>query len=571
MAGAELSAWHLLASLLQAPTAQGEFMRNIKQSIAASISCLSTLYLSSALVAAPAVHDIELTAIGTYASGIFGQGAAEIIAHDPGSQRLFVVNAQAASLDVLDISNPANPTKIDDVSLLLFGGVANSVAVRNGIVAVAVESIPKTDPGNVVFFDRDLNFLSSVRVGALPDMLTFSPNGRWLLVANEGEPNSYNDADAEEIGPSVDPEGSVSIIDLSGGALNLTQAAVRTAAFSAFNGATLDPSIRIYGPNATVAQDLEPEFITISYDSKTAWVTLQENNALAVVDIESGSVTKLIGLGTKDHNAAGNAFDASDRDGPSNGPRINIRNWPVKGLYLPDGIDSFQSGGETFLVLANEGDARADWPGFNEEVRVSDAANYPLDPTAFPNAADLRQNRNLGRLRVTLATGDTDGDGDFDVIHSFGARSFSIRDASGNLVFDSGDQLEQLIAGLHPAVIFNAGHDNNTLDSRSPNKGPEPEGVVVGKAFGRTYAFVALERVGGIASYDITNPYAPVFSDYVNFRNFLAPPASGLAGDLGPEGIIFIKEEDSPNGKPLVVLGNEISGTTTVYQVDRRR
>ena len=517
--------------------------------------------------AAPTEHSIRLVPIGTYASGIFAQGAAEIVAHDPISQRLFVVNAKAAALDVLDISDPMNPTKVDEASLLPFGGVANSVAVREGLVAVAVESIPKTSPGFVVFFDTDLNFVNSVQVGSLPDMVTFSPNGRWVLVANEGEPNSYNNANSGTIGPSVDPEGSVSIINLSGGAESLTQADVRTVGFSAYSQSTLPAGIRIYGPNATVAQDLEPEYITVSANSKTAWVTLQENNALAVIDIEAGVVTSLIPLGTKDHSLLGNKLDASDRDGVSNGPRINIANWPVRGLYLPDAIDSYQVQGNTFLVLANEGDARADWPGFNEEARVGDAT-YVLDPTTFPNATDLKRNANLGRLRVTNATGDTDKDGDFDVIHSFGGRSFSIRDASGNLVFDSGDQLEQLIAAVNPG-FFNASHDNNNLDSRSPTKGPEPEGVVIGRAFGRFYAFVALERVGGIASYDISNPHAPALADYVNFRNFTVLPNSGLAGDLGPEGILFIKAEDSPVGQPLVVLGNEISGTTTIYRVDR--
>ena len=185
-------------------------------------------------------------------------------------------------------------------------------------------------------------------------------------------------------------------------------------------------------------------------------------------------------------------------------------------------------------------------------------------------AAELRQNRNLGRLRVTLATGDTDGDGDFDVIHSFGGRSFSIRDASGALVFDSGDQLEQLTAGFFP-TFFNASNDNNTFDSRSPTKGPEPEGIVVGRAFGRYYAFIGLERVGGIAAYDVSDPQAPFLSDYINHRDFLELPASGLAGDLGPEGIIFIKAEDSPSGKPLVVIGNEVSGTTTLFEVDLAR
>ena len=526
-----------------------------------TLLCSVAAVLEVIASAAVREHEIRLTPIGSYESGIFAQGAAEIVGHDPATQRIYVVNAQAASLDVLDISNPTAPAKVGDVSLLPFGGVANSVAVREGIVAVAVENTPKTKPGHVVFFDRDLNFLNSVQVGALPDMVTFSPNGRWVLVANEGEPNSYNNANAAVIGPSVDPEGSVSIVDVSQGVAALTQASVRTAGFTAFISG-VPAGVRIYGPNATVAQDLEPEYISVSHDSKTAWVTLQENNALAVVNIAAGQVTQLIPLGTKDHNLPQNKFDASDRD-----TAINIRNWPVQGVYLPDAIDAYQVRGETYLVMANEGDARADWPGYNEEARVGDAA-YVLDPTLFPNAAVLKAAANLGRLRVTRASGDIDGDGDYDVIHSFGGRSFSIRDAAGNLLFDSGDQLEQITAAMFPA-FFNASHDSNSFDGRSANKGPEPEGVVIGRAFGRVYAFVALERIGGIVAYDISDPRAPVLADYMNFRNFLAAPSSGDAGDLGPEGIIFIKAEDSPNGKPLVVIGNEISGTTTIYEVSR--
>ncbi|MGZ8899454.1 MAG: choice-of-anchor I family protein, partial [Limisphaerales bacterium] len=492
-----------------------------------------------------------------YASGQYGVAAAEIVAHDPATQRLLVVNAQAATVDVLDISDPTQPTKIGQIDLLLYGGVANSVAVRDGLLAVAVENVAKTDAGQVVFFDRNFRFINSVTVGALPDMVAFSPNGRWLLVANEGEPNRYNDPS------SVDPEGSISIIDLSRGAMGLTQQNVRTARFTAFDGMELDPSIRIFGPNASVSQDLEPEYIAISQDSKQAWVTLQENNALAVIDIPSATVTELIGLGFKDHSLPGNGLDASDRDNA-----INIRNWPLQGMYLPDSISAFQSRGQTFLVMANEGDAR-DWPGFAEEARVAEA-RIILDPIEFPNAAELKENKNLGRLRVTSATGDVDGDGDFDALHSFGGRSFTIRDAAGNIVFDSGDQLERLTAAVLPD-FFNAGHDNNTKENRSPTKGPEPEGLTVGKAYGRTYAFVGLERIGGIVSYDITNPYQPVLVDYINNRDFGFVFNSGLAGDLGPEGLLFINAEDSPTGTPLLAVGNEVSGTTTLYAIEKTR
>jgi 2',3'-cyclic-nucleotide 2'-phosphodiesterase / 3'-nucleotidase / 5'-nucleotidase len=518
--------------------------------------------------------DIQLTPIGTYVTGIYREGAAEIVAHDPGTQRLFVVNAFAATIDVLDISDPTLPAKIATIDMTLYGGVANSVAVRAGLVAVAMEASVKTDPGVVVFFNSTtLAPLSAVTVGAQPDMLTFTPNGRFLLVANEGEPNTYNDV-AE---PSIDPEGSISIIDVSGNIAALDQTKVRTADFTAFIGRENElraAGIRIFGPNASAAQDLEPEYIAVSHDSRTAWVTLQENNALAVVDIHSATITQLIPLGLKDHMLPGNRLDLSDRDNAAGtAGAINIANWPVKGMYQPDSIASYIYLGETYLVMANEGDAR-DYPGFLEEVRVG-AASYVLDPGSFPTAATLKQNRNLGRLTVSNATGDLNGDGKFNEIHAFGARSFSIRTASGALVFDSGDQMEQATAALYP-TRFNVSNHNNSFDSRSTSKGPEPEGVALGRVGGRKYAFIGLERIGGIMTYDVTNPYDVRFVDYVNNRNFALVPGAGTIapafpdiGDLGPEGLTFIKPEDSPNGFPLLVVGNEVSGTTTIYQINQ--
>jgi DNA-binding beta-propeller fold protein YncE len=425
----------------------------------------------------------------------------------------------------------------------------NSVAVGQGVIAVAMQNAVKTDPGQVVFFDLQLQILHAVPVGALPDLVTLSPDGRWVLVANEGEPNSYGLAD------SVDPEGSITIIDLATGVMTPT---VRTATFTAFNGAALDPTIRIFGPNATVAQDLEPEGIAVSPDSGTAYVTLQENNALGVVDIESATVTQLIGLGFKDHNLPGNGLDASNLDN-----MVNIANWPVLGLYLPDEVAAIAYQGNTYLVMANEGDAR-DYPGLKEEVRCG-SASVVLDPVRFPNAAQLKKNANLGRLNVSNVHADADGDGDYDALYSFGARSFSIRDAAGQIVFDSGDQLEQLTAALFP-LNFNCNNTASARDSRSDDKGPEPEGVALGKVAGRLLAFVGLERIGGVVVYDVSNPFAVELVDYVNTRTFDEPPA----GDLGPEGLQFISADDSPTGRPLLAVAHEISGSVTLFEITKR-
>jgi hypothetical protein len=509
---------------------------------------------------------IELRVLGSYRTGIFVDGGSEIPAFDPGAQRLYVTNRAERKIDILDVKDPAKPVLIHQVDLTPYGHAANSVAVHRGLVAAAVENNDKQQNGKVVFLDTDGNVINQLTVGALPDMLTFSPDGNHLLVANEGEPNDDY---------TIDPEGSVSIIELSccdeldskyedhyrtlpACAAELEQEDVRTAGFFSFNNLPLAAGIRIFGPNATVAQDLEPEYITIDKSSKTAWVTLQENNAIAVIDIKEARVKDLIGLGFKDHILTGNELDASNKDGG-----INLASWPVSGLYLPDAVASYKYRGNTFIVTANEGDSR-DYEGFKEEARVKDLA---LDPLAFPDASSLQDNANLGRLKVTNTLGDIDGDGDFDQLFSFGARSFSIRTASGELVYDSGADLERITASLLPDDFNSDNEENGTFDGRSDDKGPEPEGLAIGRIGSRTYCFLGLERIGGIMVYDITNPHAPHYVQYVNNRDFLGDPELDTAGDLGPEGLVFIDATDSPTREPLLVVANEISGSTTIYSV----
>ncbi len=586
--------------------------------------------------APPAVvtpESVSLSLLGRYSSGEFGVSAAEIPAFDPVNQHIFVVNALNGAVDILDARDLANPVFIETLTVddIAPGAVVNSIAYRDGLLAVAIEASPKTDPGFAAIYDAtSLERLSLTQVGAQPDMLTFSPDGRYLLVANEGEPSDDY---------AVDPEGSVSIIALNGS--DITR--ISTARFSAFNSqkqALLDSGVRIFGPNASVAQDMEPEYITVSADSTTAWVALQENNALAKLDIASGNFTDILPLGYKDHGVAGNGIDASDTEG-----EINIRTWPgVVGMYHPDSISSYSVDGKTYIVTANEGDARA-WgednqaywdgdasQGFVEEIRLKHlvhrsgfnrrvgddmppqlnalAAGALLNPDVFGycgasagEPGDCREDDLLGRLSVSWVNGyrkDQNGDpvmfdasgninpaGDrimYDQIYAFGARSFAIWDEDGSLVWDSADQIEQFIASdacmagsardIPCKDFFNSNHsDGNSFDNRSDNKGPEPEGVAVGQLGDKTFAFIGLERMGGIMTYDISNPAAPVFVDYINTReDFVLDPATNMAavGDLGPEGIVFVPAEQSPNGEALLIVGNEVSGTTIILQIDQQ-
>ncbi|WP_104489132.1 choice-of-anchor I family protein [Acinetobacter indicus] len=569
----------------------------------------------------PTPNTIELSKIGAYQSGIFAESAAEIPAYDAASKRLFVVNAQAGVLDVLDLSQPNQPVKITEIQVhdIAEGAEVNSVAVHNGIVAIAIQAAVKTDPGYVALYQaKDLSKLAHVQVGALPDMLTFSPDGQTLLVANEGEPSDDY---------QVDPEGSISVIQLS----NLTAPVVRTADFKAFNGqeAVLRAQgVRIFGPNATAAQDFEPEYITVSQDGKTAWAALQENNALAKIDVVNAKVLAVYPLGFKDHGLYGNGMDVSDADGVDGTGSIKIQTWAnVRGLYMPDAIASFDVAGKTYIVTANEGDARAwgeDTPeyfnndtskGFVEEWRVKHlvhadgfarrlgddlpahlsqlAKGAELNPDNFGycgatagNAGDCRKDHLLGRLNITWTEGyQKNADGTpklnergnlvYDHLYSFGARSVSIwtENSAQNgleLVWDSGDDFEQYIAEHHPE-IFNANHEEAGMDNRSDNKGPEPEGVTLGQIGSKTFAFIGLERAGGVMVYDVSTPSAPSFVQYLNSREMSASTeqiALGQAGDLGPEGLVFIEAKDSPNGQPLLVVGNEVSGSTAVYQLN---
>jgi len=568
-----------------------------------------------------AIQNVRVEVVGRFSAGgseIAGKSAAEIVQFHQSSTSAFAVNSASNQIEVISLSNlsttevgsPVTDTSLsstafafaDEVDVLLADnsletitlGAANSIAIFEDTLAIAVQATDKTQSGAVLFYQLDNQgagtFIKAVKVGALPDMVTFSPDGKKVLIANEGEPNSDY---------SIDPEGSVSIInvidtvpaDLSE-TINLTSDITFSSDLLADEDFDTDAKrialltasgLKLAGPaSTTLAQSLEPEYISVSQDSKMAFVSLQENNAIGIINLENNTI-EIKPLGFKNWNDS--QLDFTNKDEIASFE--NVEN--LYGMYQPDTITSYQWNGATFVLSANEGDSR-DYDGYSEEVRVKDI----IDPDEINKALSTELQafydasggaNGLGRLKVTTALGDADNDGVYEGLYAYGARSFSIWDQSINLVFDSGDDFGKISASVL-GDNFNSTHTKNKGDNRSDDKGGEPEAIAVGKIGDRTYGFIASERSGDLFIYDITSPFNVSFSAFYNNRDFsvdyeldddLENPCDtneGMdcsmienAGDLGPESIKFVASEQSPNGMPLLIIGNEVSGSVTVYQV----
>jgi hypothetical protein len=474
-------------------------------------------------------ESVKFEAVGSIDLG--STGASEISAFDPLTNKLFVVknDVTPGRIEVLNLSNPSNPAVIGNIVISPFGVAVNSVSVSNGMLAAAIESSPKQNPGRIVVFrTTDYAVLANQEVGALPDMVTFSPDGKFIISANEGEPNAAY---------TIDPIGSLSILEV---AQNFAVTTLDFSGFASQEAELMAKGLRKFGPNASFAQDMEPEYVAVSANSKTAWVSLQENNAIASIDLSSKTIEKILPLGFKDYNLSFNAMDPSNADGIIG----NLNPWPVKGMYLPDAIAVMPQNGVPFVYSANEGDAR-DYTGFKEEFILSDKPATILDETAFPSRDQLRLPANMGNLKLTRTLGDTDGDGDFDELYSFGSRSFSVWNGqTGQLVYDSRNELDKqaLAANIY-------------ADGRSDDKSTEPEGVTIGRVGNKTVLFLALERVDAVAVYDVTNAVKPSFLQML------------LTGDA-PEGILFVEASKSPTGKSLLIVSSEGDGTVKIYTTE---
>lgn len=566
-------------------------------------------------------RNMALEVVGRFAAGgveIYGKSAAEIVQFHKTSSSAFAINSalnhieviSLANLPTTQVGNPITDTSLsstaftfpntvtvknaDDSSTEMTVGGANSLAIHGDLLAVAVEGATKTDTGAILFYTLDAlgqgTFVKAVAAGALPDMVTFTPDGSKVLVANEGEPATDY---------SVDPEGSISVIAIAEGVPADLAAAINFTSDMTFSSDLLDEEdydtdekrkallaktgVKFAGPaGMTVAEELEPEYIAVSKDSKKAYVSLQESNAIGIIDLEDMTV-EVKGLGFKDWGKF--ELDFTNEDEVPSFSSIQ----GLYGMYQPDTIATYEWNGATFIVSANEGDSR-DWDAYSEEVRVkdiidTDELNKLLSDELMAQYDASGGKDGLGRLKVTTALGDADNDGVYEALYAYGARSFSIWDQNVNQVFDSGDDFEKISAAIL-GNDFNSAHTENKGDNRSDDKGGEPEAIAVGEIDGRNYAFIGLERSGDLFMYDVTNPFQAAFVNHYNNRDFstdfeldddLDDPCSadeGMdcsevaeSGDLGPESIKFIPAADSPTSTPLIIVGNEVSGTVTVYQV----
>lgn len=540
-----------------------------------------------------------LTLVGRYiADSPFDSSAAEIVDYDDCHDQLLVVNAQSKRVDVLQLDDTQQPSLKTSLDLKAAGelagieiGAANSVSTSSGLIAVAIENQIKQQNGIIALYRTDdLSLVTTFPTGALPDMVSFSPNGRYIATANEGEPSSDY---------SIDPEGSITLVDLQNGVDN---AEVTQIGFTEFNrgGARhteLEKHVRISAPTATVAQDLEPEYLTFGKDGYL-YVALQENNALAKVNLSQKQVERILPLGEKSWQNV--QLDASNKD------KIvgNFQQYPsLVGLYMPDSIDSYQVDGKSYILTANEGDGRE--YGFKTTQQVCEAKGFEWDEDDYSQTEDyankqgfciaysdelrgkkldvdaahplhqaLKDNKQLARLKVIAPSQPVQPQ---ESIRSFGTRSFSIWNAEGQRTYDSGDQFANIISSLSPSTLNSSNDSNRSADDRSDDKGVEPEAIEVAKLNGRHYAFIGLERQGGIMVYDVSNPEDAMFLHYSNNRNFAQPVCTQIedgecangqynpqAGDLGPESIHYF----SRNGQHLLAVGNEVSGTTSIYRID---
>lgn len=507
---------------------------------------------------------LKISQTARYSSGITNPdgGVMEIVAYNPAVGKSYAVNGQTGVLTMISTQNISNSTTVDELSGIdidvksliedesfAYGDMTSVAVSPDGkLVAVAVQAESYSANGRAVVFlcneDGTLEFYKSIETGVQPDMITFTPDGTKILTANEGEPR---EGYTEE---SVDPMGTVTVVNT--GDYNAV-----TVDFTKYDDAQSRQSLAdknvIIKKNTAPSVDFEPEYIAVS--DEFAYVSLQEANAVAVLDLNSLNFKDVYSVGFEDYSFTPVDIDKKDE-------HYNPETYEsLRGIRMPDGISLADINGEQYIITANEGDSR-EWTDYLNE----DERNFGKGKTS-PTGKITAENSGLTGKVVFFDTSDYDGlDENYDYL--FGGRSFTIFKVTENglvEVFTSSDDFEKLTA-TYFKDNFNCSNDDIAIDDRSGKKGPEPETVVTGKVGEKTYAFIALERIGGIMVYDITDAENPEYVNYINSRDF----SSEICGDVSPEGLCFVPSEKSADANAYLIAACEVSGTVAVYSLNSK-
>ena len=504
---------------------------------------------------------LNLTQEGRYDAGMSNAdgGVMEIVDYNTATGWAYAVNGQTGNLTAIPMKTLASGETVDlldgndiDVKSMIeaecegftYGDMTSVAVSADGTkLAAAIQAEGYADSGRVALFtcneDGTLTFEKAYETGAQPDMVTFTPDDSRVLTANEGEPRKGYEGDA------TDPAGTVTVISLADGkAVNV--------GFEAYDSAEARQALTDAGivlkKGSVPSADLEPEYIAVG--NSTAYVTLQEANAIAAIDLNSLKVTGIYSAGYEDYSTVAVDIDKKDE---AYDPKTYES---LRGIRMPDSIALYSVDGTDYVVTANEGDSR-EWGDYlNEDER--DFKDGQTSPTGKITA----ENSGLTGKVVFFDSSDYDGlDANLDYL--FGGRSFTVYEADGNgltEVFDSGSDFEAKTA-IYVPENFNCSNDDKSIDDRSGKKGPESESVTLGTVGEKTYAFVGLERVGGVMVYDITDPAHISFANYINSRDY----SEDIAGDNSPEGLCFIPAGESWDGNAYLVAACEVSGTVAVY------
>ena len=495
---------------------------------------------------------------------------AEISASVSIGKRLYTITSGGSSLVSLsDWTDPSNPRLMQQLDLI--GFFTTSVATFDNLIAIAAtpanydaSGIP-TPESQIRFYSINaagtLKELAVVNTGFLTDSIRFSDDGRQLFVANEGQPNADY---------SVDPIGSVSIIKIKGKGrdLRFSEAEVTFPELNSNGVEMLGDGIRFSGKTGVTlsfGQDAEPEYLAATDDY--LFVTLQENNAVARINLDTNTVEAYIGLGWVDYSKV--SVDLDDRDGGFN----PIPGQGVIGLRMADGIAAWEQGDDVYFITANEGDAR-EYIGYLDERRDSS-----LGYADVPSRLKLIVNGNDPNEALVLSDNLTDNDPSNDFTFesgsrtgtpvSFGSRSLSLFDGiTGELLWDSW-MTDDIGGNSYNTSLQNIAQFAGIYDDgRSDDKGVEPESVAVLKYGGRRYVVGALERTtagdktgttpdpvtqgGLLVIYDVTDVNNVDFVTYQQVSRY-------------PEGLEVIKASQSPTSRVLLGVSAESDSNSVEY------